>query len=202
MNKIFVKIFYGILVLSLVSCDSEFNYQFKGIVNSKGKPLNNVKVEYHFLPYEDAINWRANVEDSILITNSQGEFLLNHSTVTLRFDSIKFSISKQGYEDFEFISKNDNWDENITLNKKEISKIFEPINLIEIDSSTYCKTGINIAKKQAQSNKFVHHEILKFGQRNMDYWDRFERELKNQGISLKTIQLFPIPISFKSVFPK
>ncbi len=199
-NLMSTCLFLTIATIIFLGCDPAFNYNFEGVVKCDGKALGDTEIIYHFLPKEKAENWRSHIKDSIVVTNEKGEFVIHQKTLTMHFDSLKISISKKGYEEYEMMSRHESWKRRFGLNKKDISNRLDPIHLVKIDSAFYCSSGITKARNESITYQFKHFEYLPLGTLNTKYWDAFERALNGKGISLEVHPMFQHPYPSNQYF--
>ena len=132
-----VKI-YLILIVTFIfaGCDPAFKHEFKGRILSEenNEPLEGAKSEYSFYPVENLYHWRANdtERDSVKITDKNGEFIIDFSTVTITFDSLEVKINKEGYKQKVLISTKEEWKSRRKLNQTDFRFDFGQVELERI----------------------------------------------------------------------
>ena len=128
--QILLTSFFAIIILG---CDPAFEHEFKGriICKESNEPLESVKLEYTFLPIENFHHWRSNGidKDPTKFTDKEGEFDISFGTVTLAYDSLKITLSKEGYKDKILISEQEEWKSGLGFNLRKFRFNFGEINL-------------------------------------------------------------------------
>ena len=104
-------------------CSLPPNHEFKGKIISRGtyKPLNDVKLSYTFYPEEIMKTWPGYAEkiDSIKYTEESGKFEISFSTLAVTFDSLKITLTKEGYHEKTLVSRYKDWRTGFGINKKD-----------------------------------------------------------------------------------
>lgn len=128
------KVYFTIIsLLVLSSCDPAFKYEFSGTVVQSGKhePIENAKLKFCFYPLENWQHWRTDGgnRDSLVVSEANGEFRFELTTLTMGFDSLSIKLSKEGFTEQRLISRREEWNRGISLNQTTFSLMLDTIEM-------------------------------------------------------------------------